>query len=186
MKVFLAFVAQVVDKAFEEKQTDVATLMSGELEKAREALIQKIGENISVRRVQLAEGGIVGAYTHSNKRIAVLVQLSAGSVELAKDIGMHIAAINPQVVKPEDMPKDVLDKEEAIIKAQPDMEGKPDNIVEKMMVGRIKRFLKENSLTEQEFVKDPELTVGQLVAKANADIQHFVRYEVGEGIEQKK
>jgi len=182
---FLAFVDLVVNKAFADKQSDVAALMAGELEDARQALVQKIGENINVRRATLvdADGGTVGAYVHSNKRIAVLVKLTAGSDELAKDVAMHVAAVNPQVVNPDDMPEDAVNKEKEIIKAQPDMEGKPEQIVEKMMVGRINKFLKENSLTQQAFVKNPEVTVGQLVKEAGAEVQAFTRFEVGEGIE---
>jgi elongation factor Ts len=179
---FLGFVKAVTDKAFADKQTDVAVLMSGELEKAREALVQKIGENIGVRRVALLEGGVVGDYVHSNSRIAVLVQVTKGD-ELAKEIAMHVAAVNPQVVSPEDMPADVVAKEQEIIKAQPDMAGKPEEIVEKMMGGRIKKFLKENSLIEQPFVKNPEVTVAQLAKAADAEVQAFLRFEVGEGIE---
>ncbi len=181
---FLNFVGVVADKAFADRQTDVAALMSGELETTREALVQKIGENISVRRVQLVEGGVVGAYVHSNNRIAVVSQLEGGNGELAKDISMHVAAVNPQVVNPEDMPEDVVAREKEIIKAQPDMAGKPDEIVEKMMVGRIKKFLKEGSLIEQPFVKNPELSVGQLAKQADAEVKAFVRFEVGEGIER--
>jgi elongation factor Ts len=180
---FLEFVGLVADKAFAEKQADVATLMSGDLEATREALVQKIGENISVRRIQIIEGGIVNAYVHSNNRIAVLTQLEGGHGELAKDISMHIAAVNPQVVSGDDMPEDVVAKEKEIIKAQPDMAGKPEEIVEKMMVGRVKKFLKENSLIEQPFVKNPEVTVGQLAKDAGATVSSFVRFEVGEGIE---
>ncbi len=177
---FLAFVNTVADKAFADKQADVAALMSGELENAREALVQKIGENIGVRRIELLEGDVVDAYTHSNNRIAVLVQVTASN-ELAKDIAMHVAAVNPQVVNTTDMPADVVAKEEDIIKAQPDMAGKPAEIVEKMMGGRINKFLKENSLVEQSFVKNPELTVGQLAKDAGAEVKAFVRFEVGEG-----
>lgn len=180
---FLSFVGQVADKAFAEKQVDVEALMAGELSTAREALVQKIGENISVRRISLVEGGTVGAYVHSNNRIAVLTQLEGGNDELAKDIAMHVAAVNPQVVNPDDMSEDVLNKEKEIIKAQPDMAGKPDQIVEKMMVGRVKKFLKENSLTEQPFVKNPEVTVGGLAKDTGASVTSFVRFEVGEGIE---
>jgi elongation factor Ts len=179
---FLAFVNTVADKAFADKQTDVAALMSGELENAREALVQKIGENIGVRRIELLEGDVVDAYTHSNNRIAVLVQVTASNA-LAKDIAMHVAAVNPQVVNTTDMPADVVAKEEEIIKAQPDMAGKPAEIVEKMMGGRINKFLKENSLVEQSFVKNPDLTVGQLAKDAGAEVKAFVRFEVGEGIE---
>ncbi|MBX2807493.1 MAG: translation elongation factor Ts [Cellvibrionaceae bacterium] len=183
---FLAFVNQVADSAFASKHTDVASLMAGDLELAREALVQKIGENISVRRVALVEGGLVAAYVHSNHRIAVLAQLTGGDSDLAKDVAMHVAAVNPQVVKPDDMSAAVLEKEKDIIKAQPDMAGKPAAIVEKMMGGRIQKFLKENSLTEQPFVKDPESSVGQLVQRAGASITSFVRFEVGEGIAVEK
>ncbi len=182
---FLNFVKVVTDKAFTEKQTDVGALMQGDLESARESLVQKIGENISVRRVRLLESsdGVIGAYVHSNNRIAVLTQLKGGNTELAKDISMHVAAVNPQVVKPEEMPADVVEKEKEIIKAQPDMEGKPAEIIDKMIGGRINKFLKENSLIEQPFVKNPDLTVGKLAKEAGAEVVAFVRFEVGEGIE---
>jgi elongation factor Ts len=177
---FLAFVNTATEKAFAEKANDVEALA---LEDERQALVQKIGENIGIRRVQTVEGGVVGAYVHANNRIAVITQLQGGDNETAKDISMHVAAVNPQVVKPEDMPAEVVAKEEEIIKAQPDMEGKPAEIVEKMMGGRIKKFLKENSLTEQPFVKNPDVTVGKLAKDAGAEITAFVRFEVGEGIE---
>lgn len=181
---FLNFVGQVADKAFADKQTDVAALMAGDLEQTREALVQKIGENIGVRRLNFlnAEAGVVGAYVHSNNRIAVLVCLKGGNEELARDIAMHVAAVNPQVVRAEEMPSEIVEKEKEIIRAQPDMEGKPAEIVEKMLVGRIGKFLKEVSLLDQPFVKDPEVTVGALAKKAGAEVVSFCRYEVGEGI----
>ncbi|MBU2886972.1 translation elongation factor Ts [Gilvimarinus agarilyticus] len=181
---FLAFVNTVVEKAFADKQTDVATLMAGELESARETLVQKIGENINVRRVNLVEGGVIDAYVHSNNRLAAVVQLEGGNAELARDVAMHVVAVNPQVVRPEDMPADIVEKEKEIIKAQPDMEGKPEAIVEKMMGGRIKKFLKEGSLLEQPFVKNPEVTVGKLAEEGGATVTSFTRLEVGEGIEK--
>lgn len=180
---FLAFVDSAVEAAFAAKSSDVAALLAGGLEEARQALVQKIGENIGLRRVEVVEGGVLGAYVHSNNRIAVLAKLEGGSEEVAKDVAMHVAAVNPRVVNPDDMPEDEVNREKDIIKAQPDMAGKPDNIVEKMMVGRINKFLKENSLTEQPFVKNPEVTVGQLAKDAGAAIVSFVRFEVGEGIE---
>jgi elongation factor Ts len=115
-----------------------------------------------------------------------LVSLTGGDAELARDIAMRVAAVNPQVVRPEDMPEDVVTQEKNIIKAQPDMEGKPEAIVEKMMIGRINKFLKENSLLEQAFVKDPEITIGKLAKNAGAEVVSFVRYEVGEGIEKEE
>lgn len=180
---FLAFVNTAVEAAFAAKSNDVAALLAGGLEETRQALVQKIGENIGLRRVEVVEGGVLGAYVHSNNRIAVIAQLEGGSEEVAKDVAMHVAAVNPRVINTADMPEDEVNKEKDIIKAQPDMEGKPENIVEKMMVGRINKFLKENSLTEQAFVKNPEVTVGQLAKDAGATIASFVRFEVGEGIE---
>ena len=185
---FLGFVNKVVDAAFAGRQTDVAAVMAGELESAREALVQKIGENISVRRIKLvnAESGVVGAYVHGNKRIAVLVELKGGDQDLAKDVAMHIAAVNPQVVSPADMPEEVVAKETEIYTAQAQDSGKPAEIIEKMIGGRIKKFLAENSLTEQAFVKDPDVTIGKLVSAAGAEVASFERFEVGEGIEVEK
>ena len=180
---FGAFADKVVAKLAETKAADVESLMAGELEEAREALVQKIGENITVRRPAVVEAPVVGAYVHSNGKIACIVSLTAGDEELAKDIAMHVTASNPRVVRGEDMPADVLEKEKEIIKAQPDMAGKPDEIVEKMMGGRIKKFLKENSLLDQPFVKNPDLTVGQLAKEGGAEVISFLRMEVGEGIE---
>lgn len=181
---FLAFVNSVLEKAFASKATDVTALMAGDLEAAREALVQKIGENIGVRRVQLVEGGVIGGYLHLNNRIAVLVQLDGGNAELAKDIAMHVAAVNPSVVSSDQMPSEIVEKEKDIIRAQPDMAGKPAEIVEKMMVGRINKFLKESSLNDQPFVKNPEVTVAQLAKAAGASVTSFTRFEVGEGIEK--
>jgi elongation factor Ts len=186
---FLAFVGTVMDKAFASKQADVAALMAGDLENARSALVQKIGENITVRRVQIldaAANGVVGGYVHSNNRIAVLVGLIGGDAELAKDVAMHVAAVNPQVVKPEDMDADLIAKEREIYTAQVADSGKPAEIIAKMVDGRVKKYLAEVSLTEQAFVKNPDVTVGQLAKNAGATIETFVRFEVGEGIEKEE
>ena len=183
---FLGFVNKVMDKAFADKQADVAALMAGDLESVREALVQKIGENISVRRIEIVEGAVVAGYVHSNNRIACLVSLTSGDAELARDVAMHVSASNPRICKPEDMPQEELDREKEIIMAQPDMDGKPQEIKEKMAVGRVKKFLAENSLVEQAFVKNPETTVGKLIKDAGADINGFTRLEVGEGIEVEK
>ncbi|WP_432471907.1 translation elongation factor Ts [Amphritea sp. HPY] len=183
---FLAFTKTVLAKAFAEKQADVEALMAGELAETREALVQKIGENISVRRVMIVEGDVVAAYVHGTGTLAALVALTGGDAELAKDVAMHVTAVNPQVVSKEDMPADVVAKEKEIILAQPDMASKPAEIAEKMVVGRINKFLAENSLVEQAFVKNPELTVGQLVKNAGASVASFIRVEVGEGIEVEK
>ena len=185
---FLAFVNSVAEAAFTGKQTDVAALMDGKLESSREALVQKIGENIGVRRIELltADAGVVGAYVHGNNRIAVLVELKAGDQDLAKDVAMHVAAVNPQVVSPADKPEELVAKEKEIYTAQAAESGKPPEIIEKMIGGRVKKFLSENSLLEQSFVKDPEVTVGKLVAAAGAEVAAFSRFEVGEGIEVEK
>jgi elongation factor Ts len=185
---FLGFVRKVVDAAFTGKQSDVAVLMAGELESDREALVQKIGENIGVRRIVIvdADAGVVGSYVHSNNRIAVLVKLKGGDQDLAKDVAMHVAAVNPQVVSAADMPAELVAKEKEIFMAQAQDSGKPAEIIEKMIGGRIKKFLAENSLTEQAFVKDPDITVGKLVASAGAEVISFERFEVGEGIEVEK
>ncbi|MGO2233194.1 elongation factor Ts [Marinomonas sp. UCMA 3892] len=180
---FLAFANKVADVVFATKETDMAKVVSGEMLEAREALVQKIGENITPRRAVVIEGGLVGGYLHGNGQIAVLTQLEGGSEELAKDVSMHVAAVAPRVVRGEDMPAEVLAKEEEIVRAQPDMAGKPAEIVDKMIVGRMKKFLAENSLTEQPFVKNPEIKVGQLVKDAGATVTSFIRLEVGEGIE---
>ena len=185
---FLGFVQSVVGKAFGERVADVETLAAGDIEEARQALVQKIGENISVRRVvsHEASDGVVGGYVHGNNRIAVLVSLKGGSDELARDVAMHVAAVNPQVVSPDDMPAEQVAKEREIYAAQAQDSGKPAEIVEKMIDGRIRKFLSENSLTEQAFVKDPDTTVGKLVAAAGAEVLGFTRFEVGEGIEVEK
>jgi len=185
---FLSFVDQVVTKLYTERSDNVEALKEGEIEAARESLVQKIGENIGVRRAAVvsAESGVVGGYVHGNKRIAVLVELKGGDQDLARDVAMHVAAVNPQVVSPEQMPEEVITKEREIFTAQAQDSGKPAEIIEKMIDGRIRKFLAENSLTEQAFVKDPETTVGKLVKAAGAEIVSFSRFEVGEGIEVAK
>lgn len=180
---FLGFVSQVLDAAFAAKSDDVAALMAGELESAREALVQKIGENIGLRRISILEGELVAAYVHSNSRIATLVDVKGANADVAKDVAMHVAAVNPQVVSQSDMPAEVIAKEKEIILAQPDMASKPAAIAEKMVVGRINKFLAENSLVEQAFVKNPEQTVGEMVKAAGGEVVSFRRLEVGDGIE---
>lgn len=180
---FRAFVQAVVDKAFVEQQADVAALMAGELETARQALVQKIGENISVRRIVIVRAPRVGSYVHSNSRIAVLAALTGGSEDLARDIAMHVAAVNPPVVRPADMPQELIAKEKALYLAQAQDSGKPAEIIDKMVAGRLNKFLAESSLVEQPFVKDPEIKIAKLLKAAGADVASFVRFEVGEGIE---
>lgn len=181
---FLSFVDAALNQAFDNKQGDVAQLLEAGLEDRRQALVQKIGENINLRRVQIVEGEVVDGYVHSNNRIAVIVALKGGDANLARDVAMHIAAVNPLVVRAEDVPQDVLDKEREIYTAQAADSGKPADIVTKMIEGRIRKYVAEVTLLEQAFVKDPDLTVGALVKKAGAEVVSFVRYEVGEGIER--
>jgi len=158
------------------------------VEEARQALIQKIGENITVRRFQIVDAGdgeIVGAYQHGNK-ISVLTRLSGGSEDLAKDIAMHIAASKPVCVSSDEVPADLLTKEREIYAAQAAESGKPAEIMEKMVDGRIRKYLNEVTLLGQAFVKDPDVSVEKLLKSAGAECKQFVRYEVGEGIEKKE
>lgn len=184
---FKAFAQNAVAKAFEAHSEDVAALMEGELEDARNQLVQKIGENISVRRVAIVEApeGAVGGYVHGD-RIGAVVVLKGGNAEVARDIAMHVAAINPAVARPEHMAQEQLDHEKSIILAQPDMAGKPTEIAEKMVQGRLKKYLAENSLVNQPFVKDPNISVAEYAKSAGGEVVSFVRFEVGEGIEKEE
>jgi elongation factor Ts len=186
---FLGFASDVLNTAFDHPQADILQLLESGLETKRQALVQKIGENISVRRVARlafddANKGIVDSYVHSNNRIAVLIALQGGDQALARDIAMHIAAINPMVVRAEDVPEEVLAKESEIYSAQARESGKPEEIIEKMISGRLRKFVAEVSLLEQPFVKDPEVRIADLLKEAGADVVSFVRFEVGEGIEK--
>ncbi len=156
------------------------------IEMARKALISKIGENINVRRFSRlqTEGGVIGSYLHG-VRIGVLVELEGGDQALARDVAMHIAASKPIAVSETDVPADVLDKEREIIRAQSEGSGKPPEIIEKMVEGRIRKFLGEVTLLGQPFVKDPDQSVGKLLEGAGATVRQFQRLELGEGIEKK-
>jgi len=182
---FLNFANKVADVAFAKGSSDVAAFMADGLEDERAALVQKIGENISVRRAVFIGGAgkVVEAYVHGG-RIAAAVELTGGTPDLAKDIAMHVAAINPQYVNVKDVPAEVLAREEEVVRAQSEDSGKPPEIIEKMMVGRLKKFVAEISLSEQPFIKDPDIKVGALAKKADAEIVSFTRFEVGEGIEK--
>ncbi|MCC5856283.1 MAG: elongation factor Ts [Idiomarina sp.] len=187
---FLAFGDKVVAAAFSNRESDVEALRATSLGEAtvdetRETLIAKIGENMNVRRVITIEAGdTVSAYIHGN-RIGVIVALTGGNEELAKDVAMHVAASNPQFVKPEDVAEEVIAKEREIQVDIAIQSGKPKEIAEKMVEGRMKKFTGEISLTGQPFVKDPSKTVGELLKETGADVVTFVRFEVGEGIERK-
>ncbi len=182
---FIAFVDKVVTQLFESDAGDLQALMDAGLDQERETLVQEIGENISVRRGSLVTsdaGGIV-SYLHGDNRKGALVQLSANAADIGRDIAMHVTAINPLVVKSEDVPADVLAKEREIYSTQAQDSGKPPEIIEKMVEGRVRKYLAEVSLVDQPFVKDPNQKVGQLAKDAGAEVLGFVRYEVGEGIE---
>lgn len=189
---FKGFVSAIADCVLENKPADIDTLLTLPLasgtsvEDTRKELIAKIGENMSVRRFEIfADADIVGTYQHG-ERIAVMVELEGGDADLGKDIAMHIAASKPACVAEADVDAATLDKEREIFSAQAAESGKPENIIEKMVEGRIKKFLKEVTLLGQPFVKDPDQTVEQLLKANNASVKRFVRFEVGEGIDKKE
>lgn len=181
---FKAFVAASVEKAFADKLTDVAPLIEAQ-EAARLVLVGKVGENVNIRRLARAEGDVVGGYLHGNK-IGVVVALKGGNVELAKDIAMHVAASNPEFLLPSEVSAEAIEREKAVFLSlnADKIAGKPENIVENMIKGRISKFLAEASLVEQAFVKNPEIKVGELAKKAGAEIVSFTYYKVGDGIEK--
>jgi elongation factor Ts len=187
---FIKFGKQLIDIAFANKINDMDTLNNTEVDGVkicdlRDTLVAKIGENISPRRVITVEGDNIGAYVHS-ARIGVIAILQGGDEELAKDIAMHVAASSPQFVKPEDVPAEVVAKEKEIQLDIALQSGKPPEIAEKMIAGRMKKFTGEISLTGQPFVKDPSILVADLLKSKGADVINFVRFEVGEGIEKKE
>ncbi|MBT8089730.1 MAG: elongation factor Ts [Gammaproteobacteria bacterium] len=189
---FIAFAESVAAAALASGTTDVAVLAeqsvdnSRTIEEARTELVTKVGENISVRRAAIIEGsGPIGHYTHG-ARIGAVVALEGGDEGLARDIAMHVAAINPVCIDESQVPAETLDRERRIFSEQAEASGKPADIVEKMVTGRIGKFLKEITLLGQPFVKDPDVTVGKLLKGAGASVTSFVRFEVGEGIEKKE
>ena len=187
---FVKFGQQLIEVASANKISDMETLNNTEIDGVkvsdlRDTLVAKIGENISPRRVISIEGDNLGAYVHS-ARIGVVAILQGGDEELAKDIAMHVAASSPQYVKPEDVPAEVVAKEKEIQLDIAIQSGKPAEIAEKMVSGRMKKFTGEVSLTGQPFVKDPSMLVADLLKSKGADVINFVRFEVGEGIEKKE
>ncbi len=189
---FIGFAEAVAATALASGVTDVAELATqaigggSTIEAARTELVTKVGENISVRRVVILEGdGPIGYYTHG-ARIGAVVVLEGGDEALARDIAMHVAAINPVCVDETGVPADTLERERRIFTEQAEASGKPSEIIEKMVTGRVAKFLKEITLVGQPFVKDPDVTVGKLLKDAGAKVDSFVRFEVGEGIEKKE
>ena len=191
---FLSFVEAIATTALNKKPADIDALSemtlegsSKTIEEARKEKIAKVGENMQLRRFELLETttGTFGSYLHGT-RMGVLVEMENGSDELIKDVAMHIAASNPLCVSEAEVPADVLEKEKEILRAQALESGKPADIVEKMLTGRIRKYLAEITLLGQSFVKDPDKTVETLLSDAGATVNRFVRYEVGEGIEKKQ
>lgn len=188
---FQAFATDVARRALEHRPADLDALNAlpgagGTVEEARRALIAKIGENISVRRFALIGApAVLGAYLHGT-RIGALVGLKSGDEVLARDLAMHVAAINPTFVAPSDVPEEQVAREREILLEQAKGEGKPEAIVAKMVEGRLRKWLGEISLLGQPFVKDPDISVEKLLKQSGAEVSGFVRFEVGAGIEKKQ
>ena len=182
---FMEFSDEVLNTLSSGDFHEVEQLMKGDLQDKREKLIQKLGENIVVRRMFQSDDTAdhTGVYLHSNKKIACVTSLRGGNDEAAKNIAMHIAATDPLAISPNDIPIEILEKEKEIFEAQSADSGKSKDIVVKMVEGKIKKFLSEVSLTEQDFVKDPGVKIKSLLDENNAQVIQFKRFEVGEGIE---
>jgi len=187
---FLAFVRESAELILANRPADVAALMGldvdgGSFAAKLNALIAKIGEKVAVRRFEVMQPkGQVAQYLHGVK-IGVLVDLEGGDEQLGKDIAMHIAATNPSCLSADDVPSGTLESERRILSAQAEQEGKPPEIVAKMVEGRLRKYLNEITLLGQPFVKDPDVSVGKLLEKNSATVQGFIRLEVGQGIEKK-
>ncbi len=182
---FMEFSDEVLNTLSSGDFHEVEQLMKGDLQDKREKLIQKLGENIVVRRMFQSDDSAdhTGVYLHSNKKIACVTSLRGGNDEAAKNIAMHIAATDPLAISPNDIPVEILEKEKEIFEAQSADSGKSKDIVVKMVEGKVKKFLSEVSLTEQDFVKDPGVKIKSLLDENNAQVIQFKRFEVGEGIE---
>ena len=187
---FLTFVAAVAGNALAGTSNDVEALMASDLngtslEDARQTLVSKIGENIQVRRIaRMTTGDNIGAYVHGG-RIGVLVGLEGGNNEVARDIAMHIAALNPEYIDVDDVPAEILEKEKQFLISQAADSGKPADIIEKMVTGRMRKHISAITLLGQAFVKDGDVTVAKLLEQNGASVKGFTRLEVGEGIEKK-
>ena len=190
---FIAFANSIAELVVSQQPADLDTLLAcsmadgSAVASTQTALVAKLGENISVRRFLVLGGSdtLVASYSHGN-RIGVLVELNGGDAALGKDIAMHVAASNPSCIGADDVNPDDLARERDIFKAQALDSGKPENIVEKMIEGRMRKYVAEVSMEGQPFVKDPDITVGKLLGNADAKVTNFIRFEVGEGIEKKQ
>ena len=183
---FIAFTDEVHNYISAKKVDDISEFENSEIEEKRKALIQTIGENILLRRlktVNVGSGMSAGVYLHSDSKLGALVVVSGGDEYLAKDIAMHVAAFNPLCLSQDDIDPQVLEREKAIYLVQAEESGKPQEIMEKMIEGKLNRFLSEVSLMSQGFVKDPDTSIQKLLEANNAKIESFSRLKVGEGIE---
>ena len=184
---FVSFTKETLQNFSDNPDSSLEELLDKGIEDDREKLVQKLGENIVVRRVSKTDSSsTVGSYLHSNQKIGCIVSLDGGNESLANDIAMHAAATDPMAISPSDIPEEIVAKEKEIFKAQSEESGKPAEIIEKMIEGKVSKFLAEVSLTEQDFVKDPNVKISQLLKDNDANILSFTRYEVGGGIEVEK
>ena len=184
---FVEFTSQTLDSYVSNPESSLEEILANGAEDNREKIVQKLGENIVIRRIaKTEESSVTGSYLHSNQKIGCIVSLEGGDESLANDIAMHASATDPTAVTPSDIPTETVEKEREIFRAQSEGSGKPPEIVEKMIEGKVAKFLSEVSLTEQDFVKDPNMKISQLLKENNANILNFIRYEVGEGIEVEK
>jgi elongation factor Ts len=183
---FLKFTEEVMKTCINSSGESLESLLSSSLEEKRQNLVQKIGENIVIRRKFNISASFVYSYIHGNKKIGVLLSLEKDNEDLGKDLAMHIAASSPLTINSEDISKDVVEKEKEIIEAQVSDSDKPQEIIEKMISGRLNKFLSEVSLVDQPFVKDPSIKISELLKNNDNSVLDFIRYEVGEGIEVEK
>ena len=184
---FISFCNETLNKAIElSSKEDLLNEVSKSMEEQRMSLVQKIGENIIIRKIEKVSGDTLESYIHSNNKIAAGVSLQEGGKEIAKEIAMHIAATNPLVISPGDLDESYINSEREIFKSQVEKENKPEEIREKMIEGKLNKQLADVSLLKQPFVKDPSKTVEVFLSESNAKISSFVRLEVGEGIEVEK
>ena len=186
---FVEFSNQISNLLVNEKIENIDQLMDCSISKFervedfRKSVVAKLGENITIRRfVRIFYQGTLGSYVHGNK-IAALVDVDIDDKNLAKDLAMHVAASKPKYIVQTDIPKEIIDEESRILRSQAEQEGKPTEIVEKIVTGKLNKHLNEITLLGQEYIKDPDLNISQLLKKSNATVNLFVRYEVGEGIE---
>ena len=184
---FINFCEETLKVAVEaSSEENLLDEVSESMEKQRMSLVQKIGENVIIRKVKKITGEVLDSYIHSNKKIAAGVSLDQGSPEIAKEIAMHIAASNPIVLSPEDLDESYINSEREIFRSQVEKEDKPEEIKEKMIQGKLNKQLADVSLLKQPFVKDPSKSVEAFLSESNTKISSFIRIEVGEGIEVEK